>query len=188
MSSTERFFALARPPATRHAKRVSERLPEHESGLRRLIADASADAYIAFKSLAEAQAHPDGVVVLEGDDGGQIFAVFPAAQVRCSIAVLEQLLRDLDDIAWPGNDTDASRVVYECRRLGAAVAGRNGRWHSHARGLDPQGVSRPGAGEQHPSSDPGRVCTDPHAQRLSADREADGGRRSRDGLPSAISK
>ena len=105
---------------------MSERLPEHESGLRRLMADASEDAYIAFKSLAEAQAHPDGVVVLEGDDGGQIFAIFPAAQVRCSVAALERLLRDLDHIAWPGNDTNASRVFYECRRFGAAIAGGMG--------------------------------------------------------------
>lgn len=105
---------------------MADHLPEHESRVRRLMADAAGEEYVAFHSLAEAQQDPDGVVVLEGDDGGQIYAVVPASRVICRPDTLEQLLRDLDGIAWPGNDPDAARVFFERRRAESGVAGGMG--------------------------------------------------------------
>ncbi len=105
---------------------VSDSVPDHESGLRRLMANAKGVPYTAFPTLVEAQRDPDGAVVLQGDDGGQIYAVFPAAGVRCSEAQLQLLLADLDSIAWPHNDSDMARVFYEQRAVGQGIAGGMG--------------------------------------------------------------
>jgi hypothetical protein len=52
--------------------------------MRRLVADSQGVEHRALRSLDEARVQTDGFVVLEGDDGGQIYAVFPAAAVECS--------------------------------------------------------------------------------------------------------
>jgi hypothetical protein len=99
---------------------VIGRLAPDESGLRRLIADAQGTSYQALPSLTAAQLHDDGVVVLEGDDGGQVYAVFPARAVTCDVEALDHLLRDLDAIAWPGDDPHMPRVFYERHPLDVA--------------------------------------------------------------------
>jgi len=103
---------------------VPDRLPAHESGLRRMLADADGTEYQAFQSLAEAKDDPDGVVILEGDDGGQIYLVAPAALVACSEDVLRQLLLDIDARVWA--DATMARVYFEKRQRGTEVAGGMG--------------------------------------------------------------
>jgi len=101
-------------------------VPAHESAVRRLAADAAGRPYRALRTLVEAQAADDGVVVLEGDLGGQIYAVFPSSVVRCSEQVLRELVRDLDAHARPFPDGDATDVYFERHRLGEAIAGGAG--------------------------------------------------------------
>jgi hypothetical protein len=79
-----------------------------------------------LRSLAEARAVPDGVVILEGDWGGQIYVVAPAARVACDEAALERLLRELDAIAWPENDLGGASVRYQRLRKGDSVPGGMG--------------------------------------------------------------
>jgi len=102
-------------------------LPSHESAVRRLMAEATGASYQALESLAEAQAAPDGVVILEGDDGGQVYLTVPARLVRCSEQTLATLLADLDAHAW--QDLDSARVFYERRAIGAGVGGGIGGGH-----------------------------------------------------------
>jgi hypothetical protein len=92
--------------------------------MRRLAADADGADYHAFGSLDDARAEEHGVVVLEGDDGGQIYATCPARHVACSEPELRQLLDDLDRLVW--RDPDAARVVFERVPPGSAVAGGMG--------------------------------------------------------------
>lgn len=99
-------------------------LPQHESGVRRMVADATGRPYRAFRSLTEAQADPDGVVIFEGDDGGQIYLVCPARAVRCSEDMLRVLLQDVDARGW--NDPTAARVFFEALPVEAAVPGGMG--------------------------------------------------------------
>ena len=101
-------------------------LPEHESGVRRMVSDARDVAYQPLHSLDEAKSFSDGVVILEGDDGGQIYVVCPASLVRCSAEILNDLLRDLDAIACPGNDPNSARVFCERLPTGAPVFGGMG--------------------------------------------------------------
>lgn len=98
----------------------------HGSPLRSLIGEATSTGYTSFDSLAHARRDPHGVVILEGDDGGQIYVVAPVRLVRCSEEFLEQLLVDLDEICWPGNDPGMRHLVYERLPEGAAVAGGMG--------------------------------------------------------------
>jgi hypothetical protein len=99
---------------------------EHRSPLRDLLAEVHGEEYRSFASLAEAKAHNDGTVVLEGDDGGQIYLVVRAGAVNCSEDVLARLLHDIDAREWPGNDANSARVCYELRRVGTAVPGGMG--------------------------------------------------------------
>ena len=99
-------------------------LPDHESGVRRMAADAAGASYRAFRTLADAQADPDGVVVFEGDDGGQIYVVCPARAVRCSEDTLRALLKEIDDLEW--RDAEGARVFFEALAEGAPVPGGMG--------------------------------------------------------------
>jgi hypothetical protein len=103
-----------------------ETIPDHERSLGRMLCETAGHTFFPLKSLHEAKSYEDGVVILQGDDGGQIYVVCVAAQVACSEQNLEMLLRDLDEIAWPGNDPDACHIYYERRAVGASVAGGMG--------------------------------------------------------------
>jgi hypothetical protein len=99
-------------------------LPEHESGLRRLVADAYGSDYEAFESLEDAMKDSNAVAVFEGDYGGQIYAVVPIAEIACSEEALERLLVDLDGFSW--DDPDGRRIYYERRPVGTGIAGGMG--------------------------------------------------------------
>src|SRR3954471_12629619 len=103
---------------------VFKRLPDHESGVRRMKSDASGTAYVAFESLELARRDPDGVVVLEGDYGGQIYVVARVADIRCTEKALADLLSDLDDHAW--RDPAGARVLFERHGVGEGIAGGMG--------------------------------------------------------------
>jgi len=90
------------------------------------MSSTQAPPYQPLGSLAEARDVPDGVVVLEGDYGGQIYVVAPALRVECSEGALLLLLRDLDEIAWPGIDADASDLRFERLPAGSSVPGGMG--------------------------------------------------------------
>jgi hypothetical protein len=99
-------------------------LPEHESSLRRLVGDSEGLRYHAFRSPNEAQRADDGAVVLEGDDGGQIYMTCPARLVACPEEGLRRLLHDLDRLAW--RDPDSARVFFERLPVGAGAWGGMG--------------------------------------------------------------
>jgi hypothetical protein len=101
-------------------------LPEHESGVRRMVSDSRSIPYQALQSLDEAKSFSDGTVILEGDDGGQIYVVALASLVRCPVENLNHLLRDLDGIGWPNSDPNSARVFYERLPVGAPVFGGMG--------------------------------------------------------------
>jgi hypothetical protein len=74
--------------------------------------------------LAEAQADPRGIVVFEGDFGGQIYAVARASFVRCAPERLQALLAEIDAVHW--SEPDAARVYFESSQPGSGIAGGMG--------------------------------------------------------------
>ena len=101
-------------------------IPDHERPLGRIFADVHGAPFQPLRSLEEAKGASDGVVILQGDDGGQIYLVCHASQVRCSEDALRVLLRELDEIAWPGNYENSRDVFFERMALGTGVAGGMG--------------------------------------------------------------
>jgi len=89
-----------------------------------MVSDSRGEAYRAFRTLAEAQEVSDGVVVMEGDYGGQIYLTCPARLVNCDQATLEQLLRDLDRLGWKNSET--SHLFFERGNPGSGVWGGMG--------------------------------------------------------------
>jgi hypothetical protein len=104
---------------------VESHLRNHES-FRRMVADAKGVPYKSYRSLEEARTDHDAVAILEGDDGGQIYAVIPAREIQCSLETLERLLTDLDEISWPGNDPNSKRIYFEQHPVGSDIPGGMG--------------------------------------------------------------
>jgi hypothetical protein len=94
-----------------------------------MIADSQNIEYLALRSLSEAKSYEDGVVILEGDEGGQIYVVCPASLVRRKESQLRQLLADLDVVAWPVNRGQGAHIYYERLAIGSSVAGGMGGGH-----------------------------------------------------------
>jgi hypothetical protein len=101
-------------------------LPAHQSAVRRFAYEDVSMPYLALLTLDEARSWSDGVVILEGDFGGQIFAVCSAAGVGCDAATLDQLVRDLHTAYWPNCPRDGAQVFHERLALGTAVLGGEG--------------------------------------------------------------
>jgi len=99
---------------------------ERKNPMRDLMADAEGIDYPTFDSLSEAQSNPHGIVVLEGDDGGQIYVIARASDVACSEQTLLQLLRDIDAREWPNNSPDMAHLCFEAREIGEGIAGGMG--------------------------------------------------------------
>ncbi len=104
----------------------SNEIPEHESPVRRMMADAASTPFHPLHSLDEARRHNDGVAILQGDWGGQIYAVIPARMIRCTAEAIQQLLFDLDAEAWSCNENEGATIYYERKPAGTGVPGGMG--------------------------------------------------------------
>jgi len=98
--------------------------PDLERGVRSLIAESRNEEHISYRTLTDAKSDPDGVVIFEGDDGGQIYLVARASFVSCAESQLQRLLAELDALRWA--DPDSARVYYERLPVGSGVAGGMG--------------------------------------------------------------
>jgi len=101
-------------------------IPEHESPLRRMMSDAHGTPYQPLRSLDDARSCDDGVAILQGDWGGQIYAVIPATMIQCSEKSLHRLLIALDRQAWSCNEGEGASIYYEQKTVGEGIAGDMG--------------------------------------------------------------
>ena len=104
----------------------SNEIPEHESPVRRMMADAHGTPFHTLRTLDEARQHDDGVAILQGDWGGQIYAVIPVRMIRCTADTMQKLLLDLDTEAWSCNENEGASIYYERKPAGTGVAGGMG--------------------------------------------------------------
>ncbi|HEY7357500.1 MAG TPA: hypothetical protein VH590_13570 [Ktedonobacterales bacterium] len=116
--------ANGKPFGKQFNPRPDQILQSHESGVRSMVYGAHGIPYQPLHTLEEAKAYSDGIVVMEGDDGGTIYLVCPASLVTCSQDTLGELLSDLDKMTW--NDLSMARVFYERQPVGTIVAGGSG--------------------------------------------------------------
>jgi hypothetical protein len=84
---------------------------------------ARGQLFRSYRNLDEAIAQ-GGTVVLEGDDGGEIYFTCPATVVKCGEEGLQTLLLYLDSLEW--RDPDMAHIWYEKHPTGTAVSGGMG--------------------------------------------------------------
>jgi hypothetical protein len=92
--------------------------------MRKLLAASTGTAYRSFSTLAEAKASDSSWVVFEGDDGGQIYAVFRVSEIACSEGDLWLLLADIDARCWA--DDSMTHLAFEVHEEGEAISGGMG--------------------------------------------------------------
>jgi hypothetical protein len=85
--------------------------------------DINIPKYMGFD---EARSKENGVVIMEGDWGGQIYLTCPMKYVKCGEEALIGLLHDLDRKEWDCNEGDGASVHYICVKPGYGVAGGMG--------------------------------------------------------------
>ena len=99
-------------------------IQNHESPLRRMMSDSYGVKYTALESLAEARNMNNAYLIMQGDEGGQIYLVIPANLVKCDEKALEVLLKDLDSLSW--DDISMANIYYEVYKPNTAVSGGMG--------------------------------------------------------------
>lgn len=102
----------------------NKNISEHESPMRKMVHDSHGETYTALKSLDDAKKTPNSYLVMEGDDGGQIYLVTPITLVKCNDKTLENLLKSLDALSW--NDISMANIYYEVHGSNSIVSGGMG--------------------------------------------------------------
>jgi len=72
---------------------------------------SSAETEYTF-SYREAKESPSGVLIMEGDYGGQIYLTCPMKYVQCGPEAIKQLILELDSMAWACNEGDGAEISY----------------------------------------------------------------------------
>lgn len=75
-----------------------------------MIAQSRGTVYRSYANLSEAIENA-ALVILQGDDGGQIYFTCPAVKVKCSEADLRRLLEYLDAASW--RDIEMASILFE---------------------------------------------------------------------------
>lgn len=94
------------------------------SPLRKMIANSQLKNLRTFKTLEDAKKQSNTFLVMDGDDGGQIYLVCPVSLVKCDENALLKILSELDARAW--NDPSMASIHYEVYEPGAVVPGGMG--------------------------------------------------------------
>jgi len=122
----------------REANEMADEQPQpppddYESPVRHLWALAHDQPFIALPDLESARKHPDAVMIMEADSGGQILATLPVRYLAATEAALTQLLCDLESITWgegglaeDGDTPCDARIYYEVMSRPGGVGGGMG--------------------------------------------------------------
>jgi hypothetical protein len=85
--------------------------PAHENPVRSMVRAAHGQEYIAYRTLAEAKADPNGIVAIDGDHGAMNYVAAPANLIRCNEAQLQRLAAELDALVWSA--PEGARAYFE---------------------------------------------------------------------------
>jgi hypothetical protein len=104
-------------------KIIAKLIPRGCSPVRFAISQVCNTEYEPIEGFEGALNTQDAVLIMEGDWGGQIYLTCPMKLVHCSEGALENLLTDLDDIAWHCNEGLGTGIYYEVRKPGEWISG-----------------------------------------------------------------
>ena len=91
-----------------------------------LMVGYSARSMTQFHSLEEAREASDGVVIMEGDYGGQIYLTCPVRLVKCTEETLKRLLSKIDKGEWDCNEGGGASMSFGRAKPGDGVSGGMG--------------------------------------------------------------
>jgi hypothetical protein len=97
-------------------KIITKLIPRGCSPIRFAMSQVCNIEYKPIEDSEEALNTQDAILIMEGDWGGQIYLTCPVRLVHCSEEALENLLTDLDDIAWDCNEGKGTGIYYEVRK------------------------------------------------------------------------
>ena len=99
-------------------------IPDGQSPLRSLMSEAGEFPYTPLQNFKEAKKYDDAYVIMQGDDGGQIYLAVPLNFVKCEEAVLQRLLEEIDELSW--KDPSMAMIYYERIPIGRGIPGGMG--------------------------------------------------------------
>lgn len=79
-----------------------------------------------YLTLDEARSMEDSYVVADGDWGGQVYFTIPASQIACDEERVRQLVREIDQVCWGGQEEGSLGVNYRSGLPGEDVVGGMG--------------------------------------------------------------
>ena len=79
-----------------------------ESQTRKLILESRGGRYLSVDTLEEARQSDNYYLIMDGDDGGQIYLSCPARLIECDEKTLKEVLTIIDENQW----SDESRGYY----------------------------------------------------------------------------
>jgi hypothetical protein len=100
----------------------SHEIPLHHRPFEDVLAAKLGYTYIPYDSLDAARVDKDAIVILSGDDGGQVYLTCPVAKVECSESSLGTLLTEMGIFAWG----DGEDMYFERARPDRLVSGGMG--------------------------------------------------------------
>ena len=96
----------------------------YESPVRKIILKGHNIEYRALENLGEAKKHSSTYLIMEGDEGGQIYLVCPVKKIKCKEKNLQLLLEELDSTSW--NDVSMAGLYYEQHPVNSMIIGGMG--------------------------------------------------------------
>jgi len=93
----------------------------HDDPMKKIVATSHSKEYKSLKNLDQAKKTKNAYVVMQGDDGGQIYLVCPVIKVACGEADLRLLLETIDNAAW--KDMSMAGLYYEIYQPNSKVTG-----------------------------------------------------------------
>ncbi|MCC7522673.1 hypothetical protein IT407_02650 [Candidatus Uhrbacteria bacterium] len=96
----------------------------YKNELRAMVSKSKGEEYQAIESLEEAKRIKSSYLILQGDDGGQIYVVCPISLVVCGEDSIARLLGEIDDLIW--KDSTMAGYYFEAHEPGAVISGGKG--------------------------------------------------------------
>lgn len=81
--------------------------------------------YISIRSIKKAR-KKNAYIIMEGDDGGQIYLTCPLKYIKCNEKKLKEILQYLDNICWGCNEGEGANFYYEIINNRKGIAGGMG--------------------------------------------------------------
>lgn len=97
---------------------------QHERAVDLTLPRSSRPTY--YVTLVEARSIENSYVVADGDWGGQVYFTIPAAEVACSEERVRQLVREVDQVCWGGQEEGSLGVNFRSGTPGEGVVGGMG--------------------------------------------------------------